>query len=265
MVSRITGIFNSRIKNQKKVNIAYLTPEYPFAGITVDLALMLSQNNVQIIEIGVPFSDPLADGPTIQNSSFQALQRNVTLKSILKDIKTIRSETAAGIVLMTYVNPVLSYGIDAFLSDAEHAGVDGLIIPDLPVEEIDFIENKIKEHKIDLILLAAPTSPPERLKKIASHSSGFIYCVSVTGVTGIRKSDYIESDTISFLESVKSVSDLPLALGFGLSEKSQLEKMSPYTDGFIIGSALIKSLEQAGNKKDALKSAQNFIQKVFGD
>jgi tryptophan synthase alpha chain len=264
-VSRITDIFSERIKNRKKVNIAYITPEYPFDDITVDLALMLAQNNVHIIEIGVPFSDPLADGPTIQNSSYNALLKNVNLKSIMKDVKTIRSGSTVSIVLMTYINPILSYGIESFLKDARMAGVDGLIIPDLPVDEIDFIAQKIKVNAIDLILLAAPTSPLERLKKIASHSSGFIYCVSVTGVTGARKSDYIEDNTLAFLDKIKSVSKLPVALGFGLSEKNQLKKIWDHTDGFIIGSALIKSLETANNKNDALKSAQNFIQDVFGD
>jgi len=264
-VSRITDIFAVRNKNQHKVNIAYITPEYPFDGITVDLSLMLAQNNVQIIEIGVPFSDPLADGPTIQNSSYNALLKNINLHQILADVKKIKRQSDVGIVLMTYVNPVLSYGLNDFLRDSRSAGVDGLIIPDLPVDEIDFIDDQVKENNIDLILLAAPTSPVDRLKKIASHSRGFIYCVSVTGVTGIRKSDYIESSTISFLEKMKSVTRKPVALGFGLSEKSQLKKMWPYCDGFIIGSALIRSLEQAKNKEDALKSAQNFIQKVFGD
>jgi len=207
----------------------------------------------------------LADGPTIQNSSYKALLKNVNLKKILSEVEKIRKSSEVGIVLMTYINPVLAYGIDKFLADAKTAGVDGLIVPDLPVDEIGFISGQAESNGLDLILLAAPTSTFERLKKIASHSRGFIYCVSVTGVTGIRKSDYIESSTISFLEKMKSVTRKPVALGFGLSEKSQLKKMWPYCDGFIIGSALIRSLEQAKNKEDALKSAQNFIQKVFGD
>jgi tryptophan synthase alpha chain len=193
------------------------------------------------------------------------LLKNVNLHQILASVKKIKRQSDVGIVLMTYINPILSYGLNDFLSESRSAGVDGLIIPDLPVDEIDFIADKVRDNHIDLILLAAPTSPVDRLKKIASHSRGFIYCVSVTGVTGIRKSDYIESSTISFLKKMKSVSKKPVALGFGLSEKSQLEKMWPYCDGFIIGSALIRSLEQANNKEDALKSAQNFIQKVFGD
>ena len=264
-MSRIAEIFAGCQKSNKKVNIAYITPEYPFDDITVDLALMLADNNVQIVEIGVPFSDPLADGPTIQNSSYKALLKNVNLKTILGYVKKIRSASKVGIVLMTYINPLLAYGVDHFLSDAHAAGVDGLIIPDLPLDEIGFISQKVKTNKIDLILLAAPTSPAERLKKIASNSSGFIYCVSITGVTGARKSDYIGDDTLLFLDNIRSVSTLPVALGFGLSEKNQLKKIWDHTDGFIIGSALIKSLEQADNKSDALKSAQNFIQNVFGD
>lgn len=264
-MSRIAEIFTRRNNDNKKVNIAYITPEYPFDDITVDLALMLADNNVQIVEIGVPFSDPLADGPTIQNSSYSALLKNINIKTILGYVNRVRSESRVGIVLMTYINPLLAYDVDRFLSDARAAGVDGLIIPDLPLDEIGFIAQKVRANKMDLILLAAPTSPAERLKKIASNSSGFIYCVSVTGVTGARKSDYFEDDTLLFLDNIRSVSSLPVALGFGLSEKDQLKKMWDHTDGFIIGSALIKSLEQADNKNDALKSAQNFIQNVFGD
>lgn len=264
-MSKIADIFTKRLRSQKRVNIAYITPEYPFDDITVDLALMLAKNNVQIIELGVPFSDPLADGPTIQHSSYKALLKNINLKKIFGYVKKIRRQSDVSIVLMTYINPVLSYNIDKFISDARDCGVDGIIIPDLPVDEIDFIASKLKANHLDLILLAAPTSSPERLKKIASNSSGFLYCVSVTGVTGIRKSDYIAEDIIAFLDNVRSVSNVPLALGFGLSEYDQLKRLWNHTDGFIIGSALIKSLEQSNNKTDAVASAQKFIQQVFRD
>ena len=197
-MSRISGIFKERQAENKKVNIAYITPNYPFDDLTIDLTLLLAENNVHIVEIGVPFSDPLADGPTIQNSSYNALLKGVNISTIFNDVKQIRSKSEVGIVLMTYINPVLAYGVEAFFHDAKKAGIDGLIVPDLPVDEIDLIINHVKSNRLDLILLAAPTTPLERLKNIASHSNGFIYCVSVTGVTGIRNSDYIEKDTITF-------------------------------------------------------------------
>ena len=197
-MSRISGIFKERQAENKKVNIAYITPNYPFDDLTIDLTLLLAENNVHIVEIGVPFSDPLADGPTIQNSSYNALLKGVNISTIFNDVKQIRSKSEVGIVLMTYINPVLAYGVEAFFHDAKKAGIDGLIVPDLPVDEIDLIINHVKSNRLDLILLAAPTTPLERLKNIASHSDGFIYCVSVTGVTGIRNSDYIEKDTITF-------------------------------------------------------------------
>lgn len=264
-MSKITEIFKTRMESGKKVNIAYITPEYPVDDITCDLTLMLAENNVQIVELGVPFSDPLADGPTIQHSSFDALQKHVNLHKILNDVRIIRIKSAVGIVLMTYINPVLAYGTDKFLLDAKNAGVDGLIIPDLPVDEIEFIVEKIKLNNLDLILLAAPTTPDDRLKKIASNSSGFLYCVSITGVTGVRKTGYIADDIITFLSRVRSGSDIPIALGFGLSEYSQIKKFWDSTDGFIIGSALIKSMENARNKQEAIEAAKNFINSVFRD
>ena len=212
-MSRISSIFKERQAENKKVNIAYITPNWPFDDLTIDLTLLLAENNVQIVEIGVPFSDPLADGPTIQNSSYKALLKNVNISTIFNDVKQIRSKSEVGIVLMTYINPVLAYGVDTFSHDAKEAGIDGLIVPDLPVDEIDLISDHVKLNGLDLILLAAPTTPIERLKNIASHSDGFIYCVSVTGVTGIRNSDYIEEDTITFLDKIKSISNIPIALG----------------------------------------------------
>lgn len=264
-MSRIKSIFAKREADNKKVNIAYITPDYPFDDLTVALTLMLAENNVHIVEIGVPFSDPLADGPTIQNSSHMALLKKINLSKILNQVKQIRASSEVGIVLMTYINPLLAYGSEKLAKDAKEAGVDGLIIPDLPVDEIDFIKDQIDSNGLDLILLAAPTSTLERLKKIASNSRGFIYCVSVTGVTGIRESNYIESDTISFLNQIKSVSDLPIALGFGLSQPEQIKQLAPYTDGFIIGSALIKSYENAADKHEAMDNAKKFIRNVYSD
>ncbi len=265
MTGKIQAIFEQQKMAGKKVNIAYITPEYPFKGITVPLAKMLSENNVHIIEIGVPFSDPLADGPTIQHSSFKALQQNVNLKNIFSYVKSIADSTGVGIVLMSYINPILSFGIELFLKEAKNAGVDGVIIPDLPVDEINLLKEDFDKNDLDLILLAAPTSPIDRLEIIASHSKGFIYCVSVTGVTGVQKSDYIEDNTIQFLQKIRSVSSLPIAIGFGLSKSAQLERLFEHTDGFIIGSALIKSMEQSDNKENALKAAQKFICSVFNN
>ena len=265
-MSKIEIVFKQRREAGKKVNIAYITPEYPFAGITVPLCQMLAENNVHIIEIGVPFSDPLADGPVIQKSSYESLKQNTNLSMILslvKDISKRNPDTA--IVLMSYINPILSHGIDTFLSDAFSVGVDGVIIPDLPYEEIKPYTNKFKKNQVDLILLAAPTSPTQRLENIALSSRGFIYCVSVTGVTGVQKSNYIDDETIGFLNQIRSISNLPIAVGFGLSEAAQLERLKNHTDGFIIGSALIRALEEADNPEEAIINAKSFIQKVFPD
>ncbi|KAA3617434.1 MAG: tryptophan synthase subunit alpha [Calditrichaeota bacterium] len=262
-MSRIPSIFKRQKTTGEKVNIAYITPEYPFKNITVPLAKMLSENNVHILEIGVPFSDPLADGPTIQHSSFKSLQHNTDLKMIFSFVKKIRESSEVGIVLMSYINPILSFGVENFLDYAVESGVDGVIIPDLPFDEIDFVKPDFDKKGVDLILLAAPTSPVERLKAIASNSSGFIYCVSVTGVTGAQKSDYIDNSTLDFLNKIRTVSSLPIAIGFGLSKKAQLAKLFEHTDGFIIGSALINSMEQADNVDNAVMMAKCFINNVF--
>ena len=264
-MGKIESIFKTRKRNNQKVNIAYITPEYPFAGLTIPLCTMLSENNVQLIEIGVPFSDPLADGPVIQHSSYEALKKKVNINKIFSFIKVVKRQADCAIVLMTYLNPVLSYGIENFVKSSLDSGVDGVIIPDLPVDEIEFLKPVFENAGLDLILLAAPTSPVSRLEIIASNSRGFIYCVSVTGVTGIRKADYINQETISFLKQIKSLSSTPVAVGFGLSEADQLKKLAPFTDGFIIGSALIKAMENTKDNAEALDKARKFIQQVYSD
>lgn len=264
-MGRINTIFKKRNQSGLKTNIAYITPEYPFDGLTVPLCQMLAENNVHIIEIGIPFSDPLADGPTIQKSSYESLQKKITISRIFDFVKQIRQNSNVAIVLMTYINPVLAYGILNFLKECKASGVDGIIIPDLPLDEISMVKSDFDNAGIDLIMLAAPTTPAERLENIASNSRGFIYCVSVTGVTGIRDNDYIDRETIAFLERIRACSSQPIAVGFGLSRSEQLEKLAPYTDGFIIGSALIKAMEPARDKDDAIKRAKAFIQQVYSN
>jgi tryptophan synthase alpha chain len=264
-VAKIENIFTKRKSAGQKTNIVYITPEYPFDGLTIPLCKMLSENNVHIIEIGVPFSDPLADGPTIQKSSYEALKKNITISRIFDLVKEVRQYTDVAIVLMTYINPVLSYGIKQFISDCKQNGVDGIIVPDLPLDEIMLVKSEFDNTDIDLVMLAAPTTPSERLENIASNSRGFIYCVSVTGVTGIRDNNYIDRETIAFLERIRSCSKVPIAVGFGLSSSEQLKELAPYTDGYIIGSALIKSMEQAKGKDEAIKKAKDFIRQVYSN
>lgn len=264
-MSKIEAIFKQRAQQGKKTHIAYITPEYPFSGMTENLLLMLQNNNVHIVEIGIPYSDPLADGPTIQQASDLALKNNVTISKIFKILTGLKGKVKAGLVLMGYINPILSYGLEKFAKDAQQAGISGIIIPDVPVEETDLVLDIFKNEGLDLILLAAPTTPIERLKTIASHSSGFLYCVSVTGVTGARSNTFLSDETIHFLENVRSVSKVPCALGFGLSNAEQLKQAAPYTDGFIIGSALIKSMHGAKNASAATDLAEIYIKSVFSD
>jgi len=264
-LSKIEQIFLEKKKVSKKVNIIYLTPEYPFEGLTVALVEMAAHNNVHIAEIGIPFSDPLADGPTIQQSSFKSLQNGVNISKILGFVKDIRKKSNIAIVLMTYINPLLSYGFEKFLKDAGQCGVDGLIIPDLPLEELETFKPDLLKSSLDLIMLVSPSTPLKRLENIASNSHGFLYCISVNGVTGVRNSNYIDQKTQAFLQRVRTVAGPPIAVGFGLSRHDQLRELADYTDGYIIGSALIKSMEQADNIEEALYAAQSFLQNVFKD
>jgi tryptophan synthase alpha chain len=264
-LGRIEQIFTERKKLSKKVNIIYLTPEYPFEGLTVPLVEMIARNNVHIVEIGIPFSDPLADGPTIQHSSFKSLQKGVNIPRIMDFVVEIKKKSTIGIILMTYINPVLAYGISDFATHAKKSGIDGVIIPDLPLEELRNYKRYFSQEGLDLIMLVSPSTPLKRLENIASNSSGFLYCVSLNGVTGVRNSNHIDHETQIFLQQVRSVTKLPLAIGFGLSKYDQLKELADYTDGYIIGSALIKSMEQADNKEEALNVAKSFIQGVFKD
>lgn len=207
----------------------------------------LEQCGVAAIELGIPFSDPVADGPTIQHAGARALKNDATLANILKVLKQSKTERNVPIVLMTYINPIFAYGVDSFAKDAEAAGVDGIIIPDIPLEEEDLVAPALKKHDIAFIRLAALTSTDERLREIAKRSDGFLYAVSVTGTTGERAKH--DDRVAQYLQTLKEYSDVPVLAGFGVSNPTQAHNLSAHCDGVIVGSKIVQLLHE-GKKEE---------------
>jgi tryptophan synthase alpha chain len=243
-----------RVENEAAL-IAYVTAGDPTPRYTPKMAEALIEGGADIIELGVPYSDPIADGPTIQQASTRALKAGITPPRVMSIAKEIRKRNEIPIVLLTYFNPVLKMGVDKFLSMAKASGVEGLVIPDLPFEEAEVYCKAAKQHQIDTIFLAAPSTPNKRLESIVDHTSGFLYLVGVFGVTGARTQ--IQHSTVSlvrqFLPSTKG--KVPLAVGFGISTPEHVRKIvAAGADGAIVGSAFVKAIEQ--NQKSPDKAAE---------
>lgn len=226
-------------KDQKALSI-YLTAGYPKVDSFVDLVCKVYDAGADIIELGIPFSDPLADGPVIQKASETTLANGVSLSSTLEMTARIKERVDKPLILMSYANPIMRYGIDKFVSDAKEAKVDGLIVPDIPLEEYDdFFTNKFKDFEVTL--LTTQTSSKERIRKIDELSSGFVYCVSVTGTTGVRN-NFGDEVKQNLERTYNIISKNKMMLGFGISSPENIIEYRDYTDGFIVGSAVIKSL-----------------------
>ncbi len=237
-MSRITSVF----RPDYKALIAYLTVGYPNIETTYKVASILANEGCDIIELGIPFSDPLADGVTIQRASYQALQHGITPQVCLEVACQLRQRTAIPLVFMTYYNPVFNFGLEAFCQASVRAGIDGLIIPDLPPEEGTELETIANNLKLDLIYLLAPTSTEEHISMVARRSKGFIYLVSVTGVTGAR--DTLPTELEEFVERVQQKAKQPLCVGFGISSPKQAKRVARVADGVIIGSHFIRLMEE---------------------
>jgi len=255
---RIEKKFNDLKEKKEKALIAFISAGDPDINTTKSLVLEMERRGADIIELGVPFSDPLADGPVIQKSYLRALKDKTSLKKIIRMVKELRTKTSVPIVLMSSYNPVLRYGEDRFVNDAVLSGIDGVIIPDLPPEESDNLCNLSIQKGLDTIFLLSPTSDEERMKLICSKSHGFIYYISVTGITGARKS--LSGDIGRMVKKIKRFTELPVAVGFGVSTREQAGKIAKYSDGIIVGSAIVKIIEEFSNdKKRLLKKVGNFI------
>ena len=244
--------------NGKKALVAFYTAGDPNLDASKDIFASIEKSGADIIEIGVPFSDPLADGPTIQASSYRSLNNGTTLKKIIQLVSDIRKTSQLPVVLMTSFNPVFVYGQKEFVADALKAGVDGVIIPDLPHEEADeFLE--IAEG-LDMIFLLSPTSTPDRVKQIGKLSKGFIYYISLTGTTGTQES--LSSELEAKVEAIKKSVPLPVLVGFGISGPEQAREAVKVSDGVIIGSAIVKLVEKNNDPVERDRKLGEFIASI---
>ena len=220
----------------------YLCAGDPTPELTAKLLLTLEAAGADLIELGVPFSDPIADGPTIQRASERALTHGISLQQILEIVTSIRPQTDIPIALMSYYNPIFRMGEEAFCKAAQDAGVDGVIVPDLPPEEAQQLLEIAPRYNLATIFLVAPTSPPERMQLIASVSTGFIYCVSVTGVTGARA--MLSDEVAPMITELRKHTDKPISVGFGVSTPEQATQVAQIADGVIVGSAIVNVIEE---------------------
>ena len=259
-MNRIKRVFNKLRKEKKKAFIVYITAGFPNLRMTEKIVLGLEKSGVDIIEIGVPFSDPMADGLTIQKSSERALKAGVTLKKILKCVKSIRKKSEIPIVFMSYLNPVYHYGMKKFVKDALKCGVDGVIFPDLPPEEAGEFEKPVKGKDFYIIFLASPTSTAKRLKLVSRHSKGFVYYVSLTGVTGAR--DCLSPHISENIRKIKHITNKPVCVGFGVSDEKQARQVSRIADGVIVGSAVIKVISKNIKSKTIEREVAKFASRL---
>ena len=249
----------------RKALIPYVTPEFPFRGITLQLLRRLEEGGADMIEVGIPFSDPLADGPTIQHSSEVALANGASIPGIMAAVREFRTKSELPLLLMGYVNPILHFGMEQFMSDCREAGVDGLIIPDLPPEESGELKSFADRREISTVFLIAPTTPDERIRQIDDLSTDFSYCVSVTGVTGARQKLGDGGSIDEFLRRVRRNAKKPFVVGFGISSAEHVARVWQHADGAVVGSALIRLLDQAATAEEATASAREFVRSLRPD
>lgn len=259
-MSRIETKFVELKKNGKKALIAYIMAGDPGLEETERLIIELEKGGADLIELGIPFSDPLADGPTIQKAAIRALQHDVSLRDVIGLVKKVRRVSQVPIIFMSYYNPVFKYGEEKFVTDAVKAGVDGVIVPDLPPEEAGSLKGLASEKGLDTIFLLAPTSNEERIKKVCNISKGFIYYVSVTGVTGTREG--ISKDIRGMVKKIKAESRMPVAVGFGISRPEQAVEIASMADGVIVGSAIVKIIEENIGKTTMVKKVRDFVKSL---
>lgn len=224
--------------------VIYTTSGHPDPERGLETLLALADAGADVIELGIPFSDPLADGPTIQRSSFEVIERGVDLRWSLELLRRFRRERGTPVVVFTYLNPILNYGVDAFLADAEASGAQGVLVTDLPVGSDPELEAQFRASHLDLIRLVAPTTTPERVREIAADAGGFLYYVSRTGVTGARAE--LTANLQAEVAAVRAVTDLPVAVGFGISTPAQAASVARLADGVVVGSAVVDHLSREG-------------------
>lgn len=262
-MNRIRNKFNELNEKGRIALVTYITAGDPSLDLTEDIVLKLEESGADIIELGIPFSDPMADGPVIQLASERALACGTTLKGVLNTVKNIRKVSEVPIILFGYYNPFFHYGLQEFAKDAVDAGADGVLVVDLPPEEAPEFKVHTDKAGLDLVFLLAPTSTTERIELVSDNASGFVYLVSVTGVTGARPDLNYSLDALT--NQIKSVSNLPVGVGFGVSSPEQVSEIAGYADAVIVGSAIVRIIEEHGsNKDDLLDKLSEFIRGLSG-
>lgn len=263
-MNRIEGAFTNKTNQQsdssilyKKAFIPFITAGDPSLDITEELVIRMAQAGADIIELGIPFSDPVAEGPVIQDADYRALSGGATTDKIFEMVARVRKVCNVPLVFMTYANPIYTYGTERFMDNCKKVGIDGIIVPDIPFEEKEELKPYCDQYGVTLISMIAPTSK-ERIHTIAKEAEGFIYCVSSMGVTGVRSE--IGSGVETMIRQVKEIKDIPCAIGFGISTPEQAAKMSAISDGVIVGSAIVKIIANYG--KDCVPHVIQFVEEI---
>jgi tryptophan synthase alpha chain len=260
-MSRITAAFEALKREGKKGFIPFITAGDPDLKATEELLVALSASGASIIELGVPFSDPMADGPVIQRASERALRHHFKLSDVFETAARASRRMSAPVVLFSYFNPLLQYGLGNVCRSAAASGIDGILVTDLTPEESGPFAELAKSFGLDLIFLVAPTSSDDRLQMIAERASGFIYAVSRAGVTGTQESVSAEAEKL--VTRVKRFSTLPVAVGFGISNTEQVKETARYADAVVVGSAIVAEIERSGSSHEAITRARDFSRRLM--
>lgn len=259
-INRIRKRFTHLAERGEKALIPFITAGDPTLGQTEKLIFELERNGADIIELGIPFSDPLADGPVIQQSYLRALRNGVSIGQVLDLVKRVRRKCDVPLLFMASYNLIFQYGEARFVRDAERVGLDGVIVPDLPLEESKPLWEILRGSPVDLIFLLAPTSDPERVKAVSLLAGGFVYYISLTGITGERKA--LAEDLQKGVDELRSVIQVPIAIGFGISGPSQVREAARFADGIVVGSALVRLISSVRNPNRAVKRAGEFVREL---
>jgi tryptophan synthase alpha chain len=259
-MTRIGKLFDNLKRDGRKGLIAYLTAGDPTPAQTPELVEALVRGGADLIELGVPFSDPIADGPVIQRAGQRALAAGTTLTVVLEIARQIRQRSEVPLLLFTYLNPVVRYGLDRLAKDAAQAGIDGCLLIDVSVEEAHEYIGAMHRHGLDTVFLAAPTSTERRLKLVAEYSTGFVYLVSRTGVTGER--DSLSNAVAPLVRAMRAITGLPLAVGFGISRPEHVAQVAAQADAVAVGSALVRVIEKHAGSPHLARELESFVREL---
>src|SRR2546421_2516367 len=259
-MSRITETFETLKRDGRKGFIPFITAGDPDLNTTIELIVELARAGATLIELGIPFTDPMADGPVIQRASERALRHGFGIREVLQIVSEARKETDVPIILFSYFNPLLQFGIEKLASEAKGARVDGILVTDLVPEEANQFASALRANDLDMIFLIAPTSTDERLKMVAERSSGFIYAVSRAGITGAREQMSAEAEKL--VRRMRAFSDLPIAVGFGISTPEHVANVWRYADAAVVGSAIVAEIERGGSSSEIVSRVGEFARQL---